>query len=126
MTHRTSEQWEKVSFKSLTTLASASKKMPFILDTDTLASAENLKMASLSTGHVIEVLASDGQFYPATITNKTKKFLTVTYEGTKGLEHEVVRRNQYTTHWRVLAVTREQRWLVEAARLGRLAKVPAA
>ena len=121
MTRRTSDQWEQVSFKSLITLSAASQKLPFVIDKDALLNAENLKMASLCPGHVIEVLASDQKFYPATITKKTKKFFTVTYVGTNGLEHEVVRRAQYTTHWRFLAVSREQRWLAEAARVHRLA-----
>jgi hypothetical protein len=99
MARSTSDQWEQVSFKSLITLSAASQKMQFVIDKDVLLNAENLKMASLCPGHVIEVLASDQKFYPATITSKTKTFFTVTNERTKGLEHEVVWRAQYTTHW---------------------------
>jgi hypothetical protein len=99
------------------TLSKASQKLPRLIDQEALLIAKDLLEASLFPGHVIEVWAFDQKFYPATITSKTKKFFTVTYKGTNGSEHEVVRRAQYTTHWRFLAVSREQRWLAEAARV---------
>ncbi len=68
------------------------------------------------------MLASDEELYPATITSKTKKFFTVTYERTNGLKHEVLRSAQYTTHWRFLADSSEQKWLVETARVCCLAQ----
>jgi len=122
MTNRESDKgWEKVSLKDLMTLATASRNLPRVIDPKALVIAKELKEASLVPGDVIEVLAFDNKFYPATITSKTKKFFTVTYKGTNGSEHEVVRRAQYTTHWRFVAVSRDQRWLAEAARVHFLA-----
>jgi hypothetical protein len=124
MTHRdrdSNKGWEKVPFTDLMTLATASWNLPRVVDFEALAIAKELKETSLVPGKVIEVLASDNQFYPATITSMTKNFFTVTYNGTNGNEREVVRRAQYTTSWRFVAVSREQRWLAEAARVHFLA-----
>lgn len=122
MTRRKSDRgWEKASFESLRKLSRACQMSPFLIDPVALVIAKELKEASLVPGDVIEVLASDNQFYPATITSMTKNFFTVTYNGTNGSEREVVRRAQYTTSWRFLAVSRKQRWLAEAARVHFLA-----
>ena len=122
MTRRRSDQRvKKVSFKPLRKLSNAAQKSRRLIDPEALVIARHLMETSLLPGRVIEVLASDNQFYPATITSMTKEIFNVTYNGTNGSEHEVVRRSLYTTHWRFLAVSRQQRWLAEADRVQCLA-----
>jgi hypothetical protein len=122
MTRRRSDQREKrSSVKSLRRLSHAAQKLPPLIDPEALVIARHLMMVSLRPGRVIQVLAPDNQFYPATITSMTKEIFNVTYNGTNGGEHEVVRRSLYTTHWRFQAVSRQQRWLAEADRVQCLA-----
>lgn len=100
---------------SLKKLSSVAERQEYLVDPVVLHHATNLMFLSLDKGSKIEVLYSgDGQFYPATVTKKSRGVLHFTYDDTEEKERDTMPCDKFSTHWRFPATTKKQRWLCKA------------
>ena len=111
-----SQQFEKVSMDKLIKLSRvAIRQEKITVDPEALHHAINLMFLSLKKGSKIEVLYDvDNQFYPATVTKKSRTEMHFTYDDTDEKEHGIVKCDKFSTEWRFPAITKKQRWLCKA------------